>query len=250
MAPSVMAELNVVVTGFSPWGSFAPLPNLPINTSWQIAKSLPRVIFRASKPNVRILTYPSPIKTSWETARETVPILWKANKSEYGIYVGPSDSKTFTIDAMVHLGMEDDNNAPFSIEKKAYKTKYEDPDVDNKTPSDDDLNGGGLWDKCPDTLETDLDIERVYKQVKAQLEDVNIRTSTNPGRYLCGYLYYSSLAALHAHGEKKRVTFVHVPPKHESEDIERGVMVITKLIQAIADQLDTTSNGDHGGEEL
>jgi len=116
------------------------------------------------------LTYPSPIKTSWETARETVPILWKANKSEYGIYVGPSDSKTFTIDAMVHLGMEDDNNAPFSIEKKAYKTKYEDPDVDNKTPSDDDLNGGGLWDKCPDTLETDLDIERVYKQVKAQLE--------------------------------------------------------------------------------
>ncbi|KAK4206863.1 hypothetical protein QBC37DRAFT_380664 [Rhypophila decipiens] len=91
MAAAELTELNVVVTGFSSWRSYAPLPNISINTSWQIASSLPRVIFRhdSDKPNIRIVTYPTPIKTSWQTARETVPVLWAGKKADYGIYVVP-----------------------------------------------------------------------------------------------------------------------------------------------------------------
>jgi len=230
-------ELNVVVTGFSPWGSYAPLPNLLINTSWLLANSLPRVIFRSRRPNIRILTYPTPVKTSWETARKTVPDLWSARKQDYGIYVGPKTSETFTIHAMVHLGMEDEDEAPFSFEKQAYKSGFEDPDVDGKEPSKEDLSGGGTWSDCPEILKTDLDVERLYQEVKSEIQDVKIRTSTNPGAYLCAYLYYASLASLHNMGETKRVIFVHVPPRNESADIEKGVLLISKLIEAIADQV-------------
>jgi len=131
--------------------------------------------------------------------------------------------------------MEDETEAPFSFEKKAYKGKFEDPDVDDREPSEDDLTGGGSWNSCPEVLETDLDVEGIWRQVTSEIKDVNIRTSTNPGRYLCAYLYYASLAALHISEDTKRVIFVHVPPKNESADIERGVFVISKLIEAIAD---------------
>ena len=101
------------------------------------------------------------MKTSWETARKTVPALWQAKKSDYSIYVGPKQSDLFAIDAMIHPGMEDEDNAPFSFEKTAYKTKFEDPDVDDKRPSEDDLDDGGTWDTCP--METDLDVDKSCK---------------------------------------------------------------------------------------
>ncbi|KAJ8132465.1 hypothetical protein O1611_g1159 [Lasiodiplodia mahajangana] len=239
-----MAEMNFVVTGFAPWGSYAPLPNLTTNTSWEIANALPRVIFRLNKPNIRIFTYPTPIKTSWETARKTAPVLWEARKADYGISVQPNTPETFHIDAMIHLGMDDGPDSPFSLEKMAYKGRFRDHDVDNKTPSEEDLAGGGSWGSCPDSLETDLDVEEIWKQVSSKVHDVKIRTSTNPGRYLCAYLYYASLAAVHVRGEMKRDLFVHVPPKNDSQDIEKGVGVISKVIEAIADQLLESSRDD------
>ncbi|KAI1127283.1 hypothetical protein F5Y10DRAFT_266222 [Nemania abortiva] len=238
-----MAEVNFVVTGFAPWGSHAPLPNLTINTSWQIANALPRVIFRHGKPDIRILTYQTPIKASWETARKTAPVLWEARKADYGIFVEPNHSETFHIDAMIHLGMDDDPEAPFSLEKMAYKGGFEDSDVDNKTPSEEDLTGGGAWNSCPNLLETDLHVDGILKQVLSTTHDAEIRTSTDPGRYLCAYLYYASLAAVHVRGEMKRDLFVHVPPKSGSQDIGKGVSVISKVIEAIADQLLDSSRG-------
>ena len=68
-------------------------------------------------------------------------------------------SESFKIDAMVHLGMEDGEDVPFLFEKRAFKTRFEDPDVDDMKPSEDDLNGGGLWEKCPDGINTDFDVE-------------------------------------------------------------------------------------------
>ncbi|KAI0147058.1 hypothetical protein GGR57DRAFT_264705 [Xylariaceae sp. FL1272] len=236
--------LTLEILSFQPWGSYAPLPNLTINTSWQIANGLPRVIFRRGKPDIRIFTYPTPIKTSWEAARKTAPVLWEARKADYGVFVQPNTSETFDIDAMIHLGMDDGSEAPFSLEKMAYKGKFEDPDVDNKTPSEEDRTGGGSWENCPETLKTDFDVDKIYEQVSAQINDVEIRTSTNPGRYLCAYLYYASLAALHTRGETKRGIFVHVPPRNESRDIEIGVGVISKVIEAIADQV-LDSNRDN-----
>jgi len=162
--------MHLLIIFEKPWGSYAPLPNLLINTSWQIANSLPRVIFRSKKPNIRVLTYPTPIKTSWETARNIVPTLWAAKKNDYGIYVGPKTSETFRIDAMIHLGMEDETEAPFSFEKKAYKRKFEDPDVDDKEPSGEDLTGSGTWDSCLEVMETDLDVEGIWKQVTSEIK--------------------------------------------------------------------------------
>lgn len=88
---------------------------------------------------------------------------------DYGIYKDPEGSKTFTVDSIVHLGMEDADDATFSLEKKVFKAEYEDHDLDNKTPTEDDLNGGGVWDKCPDVLDTELDVEDIWEQVKGQV---------------------------------------------------------------------------------
>jgi len=113
---------------------------------------------------------PNPIKTSWEAARNIVPTLWAAKKIDYEIYVGPKTSETFRIDAMIHLGMEDETEAPFSFEKKAYKCKFEDPDVDDKEPSGEDLTGSGTWDSCLEVMETDLDVEGIWKQVTSEIK--------------------------------------------------------------------------------
>ncbi len=128
------------------------------------------VIFRGKRPNLRILTFPTPIKTSWETARTTVPVIWEARKEVYGEYKAPNSSDTIKIDAFIYLGMEDDDDAPFSFEKQAQKRKFEGANVDNREPTEDDLTGAGRWNNCPETISTEIDVETALKQVVSKIQ--------------------------------------------------------------------------------
>ena len=62
-----------------------------------------------------------------------------------------------------------------------------------------------------------------------------MRPSEDAGHYLCDFIYYSSLAEVWKRKERKRVLFLHVPGEHQKEDINRGVHVVTTVIEALVD---------------
>ena len=57
-------------------------------------------------------------------------------------------------------------------------------------------------------------------------------------RFLCGYEYYTSLAELYNRQETKRGLFLHTPIEHESKDIERGVRLVTKIVESMVEDLE------------
>jgi pyroglutamyl-peptidase len=61
----------------------------------------------------------------------------------------------------------------------------------------------------------------------------DVRISEDAGRYLCDFIYYSSLAELTKRGEEKRVLFLHVPVDSDGAAIERGVDVTVELIRSM-----------------
>jgi len=72
-------------------------------------------------------------------------------------------------------------------------------------------------------METGADLE----------QSVDIRVSEDAGRYLCDFIYYSSLAYLEKKREDKRVVFLHVPVEVDEIALKTGVDVTIELIRAV-----------------
>lgn len=145
----------------------------PINASWLLTNAMPRVIFRENKPNIRIIIYPEPIWTGWETVRKLVPALWDAKTDTFRMYKDPDKSATVKIDAMLHMGILDKPKLPWRLERYSFKSGYVFPGAGNKKPSEADRTGGGRWVGLPERLETDLNLDSIFEQVKSQLKVCN-----------------------------------------------------------------------------
>ncbi|KAF2754824.1 peptidase C15, pyroglutamyl peptidase I-like protein [Pseudovirgaria hyperparasitica] len=234
-------EVNVIVSGGGPWGPGTPWPPIPINSSWLIADALPRVIFRnGERPNIRIVLYPEPVPSSWHAIRQALPQFWSGDKHFFHLHHDPDTPSHFPVTAVLHMGMLDKPNEAFRLEQNAFKLGYELPDVDGKRPDEDDLTGGGTWTDIPDQLSTELDIGSIITKVKSTYKDAAIRISYDPARFLCAYEYYTSLAAVYKRSEKRRVLFMHTPIEHESENIQYGVQIVTKVIESMVEELESS----------
>jgi pyrrolidone-carboxylate peptidase len=64
-------------------------------------------------------------------------------------------------------------------------------------------------------------------------KDVDVRPSEDAGRYLCDFIYYSSLVELWKRDEERRVVFLHVPIECDEPAIARGREVLIELIRAL-----------------
>ena len=64
-------------------------------------------------------------------------------------------------------------------------------------------------------------------------QDIDVRPSGDAGRYLCDFIYYSSLAELWKRDEERRVVFLHVPVESDELSIARGREVLIELIRAL-----------------
>lgn len=64
-------------------------------------------------------------------------------------------------------------------------------------------------------------------------QSTDVRISEDAGRYLCDFIYYSSLAHLTKKEEKRRVVFLHVPVDSNTEAIKTGTEVTIELIRAL-----------------
>ncbi|EPE26302.1 Pyrrolidone carboxyl peptidase (pyroglutamate aminopeptidase) [Glarea lozoyensis ATCC 20868] len=65
--------------------------------------------------------------------------------------------------------------------------------------------------------------------------ETDLRVSEDAGRYLCDYIYYTSLSHLARRGEEKRVVFLHVPVEADETHIKTGVEATIELIRAIVE---------------
>lgn len=79
------------------------------------------------------------------------------------------------------------------------------------------------FDEC---CTTDINIELLKSDLQQQ--HFNVTISTNPGRYLCNYVYFNSLMEL----RQKTCVFVHVP-RVELLPLSDQIRLITCLIKQL-----------------
>ncbi|PNP49267.1 hypothetical protein THARTR1_09982 [Trichoderma harzianum] len=231
MGSQVQEELTVLVTGFQPFRS-----EYPINPSWEIARALPEYLppLRAKDPNsryavdippVRILVHPDPIRVNYKVVRELVPSLWEET------YAGRK------IDIVIHIGMAGPR-LMYQIESRGHRTGYKSPDVDGKHL--DELDGKRdeewIWHDLPDVLKTHLNIQDIWQRWQQHSSnDMDLRISDDAGRYLCDFIYYSSLATCYKQDKERKVIFFHVPADSSEAVIKQGQELAVNLIRSIVE---------------
>ncbi|KAK5658769.1 hypothetical protein OQA88_1580 [Cercophora sp. LCS_1] len=213
-------EITVLVTGFAPFK-----PEYPINPSWEIARTLPSYLppsSSSSLPPIRLLVHPAPIHVSYSTVRALVPQLW-SRKIDYAIHIGMAGPRLF-----------------YSIERRGHRDGYAMKDVDGQFLNDQERRikegENWIWAGLPTELETDLVLDDVLVRWKGYCgADKDLRISEDAGRYLCDFIYYSSLAELYKRGRERNVVFFHVPCENSERNFEIGRGLLVELIRAVVE---------------
>ncbi|KAF2641613.1 pyroglutamyl peptidase-like protein type I [Massarina eburnea CBS 473.64] len=227
--------VTVLVTGFGPF-----LARIPINSSWEIASQLPALI-PASPSNptpIRILVHHEPIRVAYKPVVDLVPTLLPPDSP---IYPKP--------DIILHIGLAA-GRPFFTLEEGSYARGYGAlSDVDgDRFPDSQSLK---KWPEgeFPNRLLTSFDTEDVLKRWRKGLgyEDPNsvttdakvpdVRISSDAGNFMCGFIYYNSLAQYYSiKKDEKPVVFLHVPNLSTSEEkMNMGREVAIALIKALVE---------------
>ena len=178
------------------------------------------------------------MRVAYKTVRPLVPKLWEGRKIDYMVHIGMASGRKF-----------------YSIERRGHRDGYVMRDVDNELLGDTERKERGdvcEWDGMPEEILSDLNIDDIWKRWRVALpvcldlaglyylicvclrkQSTDVRVSEDAGRYLCDFIYYSSLATLERKGEEKRVVFLHVPVDVEEAALKTGVDVTIELIRAI-----------------
>ena len=64
-------------------------------------------------------------------------------------------------------------------------------------------------------------------------EDADVRVSTDAGRYLCEFIFFTSLALAWRERRSRNVVFLHVPSSCTDEDVRMGREVAVAMIKAV-----------------
>ncbi|CAH0698373.1 unnamed protein product [Spodoptera exigua] len=190
-----MGDKLVWLTGFGPFEGAL------VNDSWVGVKQMPTQCIKKEFGAV-VLKQRIPVKYSF--VDYFIPYRWAVLQPDLTIHVGVSNA----VDC-------------FTLETQAYKSGYTLSDVEGRTPSRGINSTTG-----PDVLRTNLDVDGICKD----FNDLNLdggslqaRVSNDPGRFLCSYIYYTSLG----HGV---TLFVHVPlNKYSPDQLGCGLSHIVQL---------------------
>ncbi|KAL2870994.1 putative pyroglutamyl peptidase type I [Aspergillus lucknowensis] len=249
--PSAVAEpeeISVLVTGFGPFKS-----NL-VNASHLIASSLPTSLsLPTGTPDgtamrrIAIHVHPSPISVAYSAVRAIVPAIMEDYVRTHGRQP----------DIVIHMGIAATRNY-YSIEAKAHRDAYHMPDNLGQAGYEDgekpwrELNlphvlraghcdpttgsvakldsksaGAKLYPRPPDS-------EFLKSWQALSPSSADLRISEDAGRYLCEFIFYTSLSLALQEGRDRNVAFFHVPSSCCDEDIETGREVAVALIKCLA----------------
>ncbi|KAM7219173.1 Pyroglutamyl-peptidase 1 [Rhypophila decipiens] len=243
-------EITVLITGFGPFKV-----DYPVNPSWEIARQLPKYLppvrpktkgassaagsgsVSHTLPPVRLLVHPEAIRVNYQTVRALVPKLWNLDGSS-----STDDENTpppAKIDYAIHIGMAGPKLV-YSVERRGHRDGYAMKDVDGEFLRDQDrrLREGKkwVWDGEPAELLTDFDLDDVLVRWRGHSPDnLELRVSEDAGRYLCDFIYFSSLAHLHKAKQPRKVVFLHVPSDCGEQQIANGKELVIQLVRSLVE---------------
>lgn len=198
----VTKEKPVLVTGFGPFHHHS------VNASWVAVQELHKVgVEHKSKP-VRLEIREIPV--AYQVVSSTLPEIYKE-----------LDPKL-----CVHVGV-----APYSvikIEKYGKNHGYRGPDIHGCAPSAKMCVPGG-----PDVIPSKFNIETVCESVCKKHSDIVCQMSTDAGRYLCDFIYYTSLYL-----DKAPTVFVHVPAIDSPYSVEQLARALKEIVETLLQELD------------
>ncbi|XP_050550633.1 pyroglutamyl-peptidase 1 isoform X2 [Spodoptera frugiperda] len=201
----------VLITGFGPY------LNHPVNASWEAVKIMNKEAIE-KKHNVELVQIELPV--TYENVDEFVPALWE----------------THTPKLMIHVGVSGKGQC-LQLESQAHRKGYKKKDYLDKLPAN--------WSCLADgaiRLHTKLDVERICKEFNGDNtpeERFRAEVSLDAGRYLCEYIYYTSLSI-----DNSRTLFVHVPvmdiysPEETASGLERILDLCLAQINERGDSTD------------
>ncbi|KAJ8716950.1 hypothetical protein PYW08_005349 [Mythimna loreyi] len=216
-------EEKVLITGFGPFGECKP------NPSWEAVNA----IDTGKNYGSNIEWVKEKVEVSYEYVNQTVQDLLDKEKPHLIIHVG--------VDPKVKC---------LQLEKQAYKHGYiKHKDIHDKLPPQGVNPSPG--NKCYATI---FNVEALADEYNKHHAEDNLRaeTSTDAGRFLCEYIYYTSLSYRKPHEDKENqrkdripTLFVHVPfdnyykPKQLARALERITQLCLKQLKQL--QLAKTS---------
>ncbi|KAF1839724.1 peptidase C15, pyroglutamyl peptidase I-like protein [Decorospora gaudefroyi] len=227
--------VTVLVTGFGPF-----LQKFPKNSSWEIASSLPALIPSSptNKTPIHIHIHHEPIRVAYASVLTLVPKL-----------LPPASPLRPLPDIILHIGLAAGRNY-FALEQASQGRGYgKIPDVDGQSFEDDAAEKEFPAKQYPVQLTTSFDTDYVLARWKANLGYTSadgrtrvegcpdVRISYDAGNFLCGFIYYNSLAHYFNIKEDERpVVFLHVPDLSGSEEkLRQGWEITVGLIKALVE---------------
>ena len=135
---------------------------------------------------------------------------------------------------LLHLGVAE-SSTEYRLERTAYnEASFRIPDVCGKRP-----HRQRIMEEQPGVLTSTAPVDRILKALNDARIDGQPLTaiSDDPGRFVCNYLYFRSLAACAAVGIEARVLFLHVPPT-ECACVEEQLRVVRIVCDALASHVD------------
>ncbi|KXL45630.1 hypothetical protein M433DRAFT_4399 [Acidomyces richmondensis BFW] len=226
--------ITVLVTGFGPFQT-----KYPVNPSYEIARSLPRLslpTMSSSHRTIQLIAFDSPIRVCYKESRELIPALL--------------ESLIGSIDLVLHIGMASGRHY-YTVERYGHTGGYiKNKDLDGELPPLDDAEK--RFGICPERIETSLDFRDVVLRWQTAISQTPqdspaygavCRPSEDAGHYLCDYTYFNSLAWFGKRNQKyedggpsdRPVLFLHVPAESDEVTLERGRVVAMALIRAMVD---------------
>ncbi|XP_068127296.1 pyroglutamyl-peptidase 1 isoform X2 [Hyperolius riggenbachi] len=127
---------------------------------------------------------------------------------------------------MVHVGVSGMATV-VTLEQCSHNEGYNSPDVCLFYPDKECCVEGG-----PECLQSVIDMDTVCKKAAAAAMDVQLTVSTDAGRYLCDFSYYTSLQQTQG-----KSVFIHVPPLGKPYSAEQLGHALQTVINIILDML-------------
>uniref|UniRef100_A0A0M3HNI4 Pyroglutamyl-peptidase 1 n=2 Tax=Ascaris TaxID=6251 RepID=A0A0M3HNI4_ASCLU len=192
----------IVLTGFGPYGLYQNNPSAAVVRRIG-SEGLSDII-----PNAILHTKEIPV--TYAQVEANVSRLWQ----------------TCDPDLVIHVGAHPTERT-IRIEQQSFGRGYCIFDVEYQVPCNNECPcGTKAADRPQSVLISDLDCTKIAAAVSQFLNSdcLLIEPSHDPGRYLCGYIYFISLSH-----DTKRSLFVHVPD-FDNEVTEELVIKALKLI--------------------
>ncbi|XP_008195874.1 pyroglutamyl-peptidase 1 [Tribolium castaneum] len=187
-----MTSGNIIVTGFGPFGDHA------VNASWESVKLLPQEVdgYTIIKEEISV---------AYETVDKKIHLMWKEYNPALVIHVGVS-------------ALAD----KITLETCAHKEGYTRLDVFGQKP----VKGTECSAQCAEKyLKAGINVNDICEHLNCNVS-TKACVSENAGRYLCEYVFYTSLSI-----DKDKAMFIHVPPlgqPYSAEELASGILEVIR----------------------